>query len=131
MIDSEDRNRDQSADQANHMCEQQNPAFDRIKSSRRLIWDKVVDTLHQSHIASENRLGMNFLLFHILEQFLFLIYLSLKNRKFHHWSRRNRPLNSLNGYYEEVDQKWKNLIVFFNKCQTYVGNGLNTLFFKS
>ena len=65
------------------------------------------------------------------QQFPFLIYLSLKNRKFHHWSRRNRPLNSLNGYYEEVDQKWKNLIVFFNKCQTYVGNGLNTLFFKS
>ena len=62
-----------------------NPAFNTFKSSRRLIWDKVVDTLHQ-----------------------------------HHTNQANRDA-SPNIYHEEVDQKWKNLIVFFNKCQTYVG----------
>lgn len=61
-----------------------------------MIWDKVVDSLHH-HNSRESR--------NIREP-----------RPSHH---------SLGHYYEDIDQKWKDLIIFFSKCQTYVGIGFN------
>ena len=42
----------------------------------------------------------------------------------HHQQERRQTRPSIESYYEnqsKVDQKWKHLIIFFSKCQTYVG----------
>ena len=31
-------------------------------------------------------------------------------------------MSESNVYYEEMDRKWRDLIIFFNKCQVFVGN---------
>ena len=33
-------------------------------------------------------------------------------------------MSDTNVYYEEMDRKWRDLIIFFNKCQVFVGIGL-------
>ena len=32
-------------------------------------------------------------------------------------------MSDTNVYYEEMDRKWRDLIIFFNKCQVFVGTG--------
>ena len=32
-------------------------------------------------------------------------------------------MSDTNVYYEEMDRKWRDLIIFFNKCQVFVGMG--------
>ena len=32
-------------------------------------------------------------------------------------------MSDTNVYYEEMDRKWRDLIIFFNKCQVFVGIG--------
>ena len=36
-------------------------------------------------------------------------------------------MSDTNVYYEEMDRKWRDLIIFFNKCQVFVGIGLQNI----
>ena len=38
-------------------------------------------------------------------------------------------MSDTNVYYEEMDRKWRDLIIFFNKCQVYVGIGPQNVIF--